>query len=169
MELLTFYRYVNIVTKDNFNVFITWSFYRLTLLRFHTSFCDLRLSTKWPWHKYWVNSWKKTGNPGHGRFFLKRNDLWNAGRVQAGKKQNVFYWCLFSRHYDFPTHNSEWFAQMTCIISHWQLCKKTVPISDFKKNKQKYLILFTLLWHFYNRFTYTSWSLSRTRPYTWVI
>jgi hypothetical protein len=23
MELLTFYRYVNIVTKDNFNVFIT--------------------------------------------------------------------------------------------------------------------------------------------------
>jgi hypothetical protein len=119
MELLTFYRYVNIVTKDNFNVFITWNFYRLTLLRFHTSFCDLRLSTKWPWHKYWVNSWKKTGNPGHGRFFLKRNDLWNAGRVQAGKKQNVFYWCLFSRHYVFPTHNSEWFAQMTCIISHW--------------------------------------------------
>ena len=102
-------------------------------------------------------------------FFLKRNDLWNVGRVQAGKKQNVFYWCLFSRHYVFPTHNSEWFAQMTCIISHWQLCKKTVPISDLKINKQKYLILFTLLWHFYNRFTYTSWSLSRTRPYTWVI
>jgi hypothetical protein len=60
MELLTFYRYVNIVTKDNFNVFITWNFYRLTLLSFHTSFCDLRLSTKWPWHECWANSWKKT-------------------------------------------------------------------------------------------------------------
>jgi hypothetical protein len=24
MELLTFYRYVNIVTKENFNVFIDW-------------------------------------------------------------------------------------------------------------------------------------------------
>ena len=71
MELLTFYRYLNIVTKENFNVFITWNFYRLTLLSFHTSFCDLRLSKKWPWHEYWVNSWKKTGNPGPGRFFKK--------------------------------------------------------------------------------------------------
>jgi hypothetical protein len=75
MELLTFYRYVNIVTKENFNVFITWNFYRLTLLSFHTSFCDLRLSTKWPWHECWANSWKKNRKSWPWSFFLKKKWL----------------------------------------------------------------------------------------------